>query len=246
MTNRAISLIPPDASKFNSEPICVFSKCGGIGNALHPEQYSHYKGEECPYFIRNLTAASKLPNRFSSDCIKPVQVLSLPTTARRRTSEIPPLLRSEGIRKIKTTKTLLKPLQNPPELANLPPKDVELYRRLQITTRHLLENSANLSILHNKWLQKVQPSKGVKVLAHTKNPLNWTISEVAAFVSQLPRCSELGEKFAENEIDGLAFLSLRQSDMEDRMGLSLGASIKIFNRIVYLRQECNAKYIKYG
>lgn len=235
-----------DASKFDSKKICVFAQCGGIGNAVLPEQYLHYKNEECPYHIKNLSAVQKIPNRFSPDYIKPTQILSLPTTVRRQVSEVSPLLRSEGVLKRNSSATILKPLQNPAELANMSPKDVELYRRLQVTTRHLLENSANISILHRNWLEKLQPLRPVQILVHKKNPLHWTIDEVAQFVSELPNCPTVGDAFIKHEIDGLAFLSLRQNDIEKRMGLSLGTSIKIFNRIVYLRQECNAKYIRYG
>lgn len=153
------------------------------------------------------------------------------------------LLRSEGVKRDKLSS--LKTFLNPPELASMSPKDVALYRRLQVATRHLIDNSANLSILHDQWLEKLQPIASVQIQASIKNPLNWSVAEVADFVSQLPKCTQLGDIFVEHEIDGLAFLSLRQSDMTKRMGMSLGAAIKVFNRIVLLREECNAKYIQY-
>lgn len=71
------------------------------------------------------------------------------------------------------------------------------------------------------------------------------MEEVANFVAQLPNSTDLARVFVDHEIDGLAFLALRQNDMTNYMGLSLGAAIKVFNRIVWLRGECNAKYIKY-
>lgn len=82
-------------------------------------------------------------------------------------------------------------------------------------------------------------------MAAAKNPLNWTKEEVAQFVSQLPNCSTLGSVFIGNDIDGFAFLALRKRDMIDVMGLSTGAAIKVFNRIVLLREECNTHYIRY-
>lgn len=140
----------------------------------------------------------------------------------------------------------LHPLLNPTELANMSPKDVEMFRRLQVSTKFLLENSEALSQQHNKWLDKIQPMTSVKIAASAKNPLNWTAEEVSTFVSNLPNCSALGSTFAEHEIDGLAFLSLRQNDLTNIMGLSLGSAIKIFNRIIYLREECNTHYIHYN
>lgn len=170
------------------------------------------------------------------------------TTSREQTSDASSLLKKEGIQTVEiiSKNRSFKPMLNPPELLNMPPRDVEMYRRLQVTTSHLLVNSANLSILHNKWLDKLRPLKHVIDLCNNKNPLNWTIKEVADFVVRLPNCSKLGKIFTAHEIDGLAFLSLRQSDMTQRMGLNLGASIKIFNRILFLREECNAKYIRYA
>lgn len=84
-----------------------------------------------------------------------------------------------------------------------------------------------------------------QIIAAAKNPLNWTKEEVAKFVSQLPNCSTLGSIFIENDIDGFAFLALRKCDMIDVMGLSTGAAIKVFNRIMLLREECNTHYIRY-
>lgn len=139
----------------------------------------------------------------------------------------------------------LQPLLNPTELANMLPKDVEMFRRLQVSTKFLLENVDALSQQHNKWLSQIKPLTNVKTSASLKNPLNWTTEEVSTFVSNLPNCSMLGQTFVEHEIDGLAFLSLRQADLIDIMGLSLGSAIKIFNRIIYLREECNTHYIQY-
>lgn len=144
-----------------------------------------------------------------------------------------------------TNQQSLQPVLTPPELTLMSAKDLEMYRRLQASAKHILEHSANLSMLHDQWLDKLQPLRPVQLSAAHKNPLNWSVIEVADFVSQLPHCSFLGDVFIEHEIDGVAFLSLRQNDMVKLMGLSLGSAIKVFNRIVFLREECNANYIQY-
>lgn len=187
-----------------------------------------------------------MPNRLSPACLKRARVPETAAATREPQAEPSPLIRKEGVPPKTNTTPLLRVLLDPPELQTMKPNEAQLYRRLQVATRHLLSNSANLSILHDKWLEKLQPLKPVQVLADRKNPLNWTIREVADFVSKLPNCLPLGRVFVDHEIDGLAFLSLRQSDMTNRMGLSLGAAIKVFNRIVLLREECNVKYIKYN
>lgn len=126
------------------------------------------------------------------------------------------------------------------------PQEVEMYRRLQVNSRQLLENTGNLSILRDKWLEKVQPVKPIEISDNMKNPLNWTIEEVTKFVSRIPNCSQIDAIFAEHEIDGLAFLQLRKNDLMTRMGLSLGVAVKIFHHIQFLREECNAKFIQYN
>lgn len=143
------------------------------------------------------------------------------------------------------TQLSLQPLLNPAELAGMAPKDVEMFRRLQVSTSFLLSNAQKLSKEHNKWLNRIEPLKKAQISAARKNPLNWTIDEVVEFVTSLPNCSMVGTIFREHEIDGLAFLALRQNDMIDIMGLSLGSAIKIFNRIIWLREDCNAHYIRY-
>lgn len=184
-----------------------------------------------------------MPNRLGPGAIKPPSYLAA-SSKEQRSANIPDLLRTEGIR-TNTESTAFKTLKNPPELADMTPQEVEMYRRLQVNTRHLLENTGSMSILRNKWLEKIQPVKPVELSDNMKNPLNWTIEEVAKFVSRIPNCANVDTIFAEHEIDGLAFLQLRQSDLTKRMGLSLGTAIKVSHRILFLREECNAKFIQY-
>lgn len=140
----------------------------------------------------------------------------------------------------------LQPALNPIELATMSPKRVQAFRRLQVSARHLIKNFDHLNQLRDHWINKIEPVQPVELSASLKNPLNWSVGEVASFVSQLPNCSMIGQTFIQHDIDGIAFLSLRRSDMVDIMGLSLGTAIKVFNRILFLREECNAHYIKYA
>lgn len=124
-------------------------------------------------------------------------------------------------------------------------KDVELFRRLQVSAAFLLENKKTLSDLRDKWIDRIQPSKTFKLWAIEENPLHWSMDKVAKFVGGIPNCSDWAPAFIDNEIDGWAFLALQQNDLMQNMGISLGAAIKIYNRIIGLREECNAHYIKY-
>lgn len=220
---------------------CGIIGCRGIGNAKKLEVGTHKTLSECPYEIRNwqLDVRNLRPNRIErknrTASINNSFNIGAPA-CRTRISHNPV---------IQNTHVSLQTLFNPTELATMRPKDIEMYRRLQVSTKFLLDNIENLSKLRNQWLEKLQPLKFIQLSAATKNPLNWSIDEVSNFVSQLPNCSMLGTIFVEHEIDGMAFLSLRQNDMINKMGLSLGSAIKVFNRIIYLREDCNTHYIKY-
>lgn len=140
----------------------------------------------------------------------------------------------------------LQPLLNPIELVSMSSRDVQMFRRLQVSANFLLGNRNKLTELHDQWFDRIKPLKSIQISSSAKNPLNWSCDEVVKFVSQINNCSTIATIFAEHEIDGLAFLQLRQNDMIDIMGLSLGSAIKISNHIVALQEECNTNYIQYG
>lgn len=217
---------------------CGIRGCRGIGNAQYPERRSHKTLEECPYDLANWQSDDR-KNRVNRIDRKTKIVNSSfnvgagPCRTRVTTN---PALEKPSVS--------LEPLLNPTELATLSAKDIEMVRRLQVSMNFLLQNRRSLEKLHEEWSERM-PMRIVQISAAEKNPLNWSIDEVTSFVSQLPNCSLLAPAFVEHEIDGLAFLALRQNDMVDRMGLSEGAAIKIFNRILALREECNVHYIKY-
>lgn len=213
--------------------------CRGIGNGKRPDATSHKTLEECPYEENNW--ANTMENEIRANRVDRKHktfntAFNIGAGPSRKVSVNP------AFEKVQVS---LQPTLNPAELAAMSSKDVEIFRRLQVSASFLLENRKALSELRDQWMDRLKPLRPIQVLASLKNPLNWSKEEVAKFVSQLPNCSTLGPIFMENDIDGLAFLSLRQSDMIDIMGLSTGAAIKVFNRIMLLREECNAHYIRY-
>lgn len=217
---------------------CGTPGCRGIGNGKRPDINTHTTLEECPYEKSNWTADenSLRPNRVDRKHKAINSAFNIGAGPSRKISVNPAFEKVQ----VSLQKTL-----NPAELAAMSSKDVEIFRRLQVSAQFLLENRKALSELRDQWIDRVKPLRPVQVLAAAKNPLNWSKEEVATFVSELPNCSMLGTTFLENDIDGLAFLSLRQSDMTDIMGLTIGSAIKVFNRIVLLREECNTHYIRY-
>lgn len=210
--------------------------CRGIGNGKRPDVCTHSTLEECPYEDKNWSAVNSRPNRVDRKHKAINRGFNVGAGPSRKVSVNPAFEKVQ----VSLQKTL-----NPAELASMSSKDVEIFRRLQVSANFLLENRKTLSDLHDKWIDRLQPLRPVQVLAAAKNPLNWSKEQVASFVSQLPNCASIGPKFIEHDIDGVGFLSLRQSDMVDIMELSMGAAIKVFNRIMLLREECNTQYIRY-
>lgn len=220
---------------FGLKSKCV-QGCRGMGNSKNPNKFNHASIDECPYEDKHFQNQSKLlPNRLER---KP-RINTAINNGVRYVSRQKQFMNQEN------AQLSLSPALNPVELATLAPKDVELYRRLQVSSNFLMDNLSSMSEVHQRWMQNLEPSKSMKISIAAENPLKWSVEKVAEFVSDLPNCSGIGAIFVEHEIDGLALLSLRQDDMINVMGLSLGVAIKIFNRICFLREECNAKYIQY-
>lgn len=212
--------------------------CRGIGNAKRYELSTHSTLEECPYEWNNWSNVDSdvRPNRIDRKHKSFNSSFNIGAGPSRKPSVNP------AFEKVQVS---LQPTLNPAELAAMSSKDVEIFRRLQVSANFLLENRKVLSELRDQWIERMKPLQQVQIVAAAKNPMNWTKDEVAKFVSQLPNCFNLGSVFIENDIDGFAFLALRTRDMIDMMGLSTGAAIKVFNRIMLLREECNTHYIRY-
>ncbi|XP_070556863.1 lethal(3)malignant brain tumor-like protein 4 isoform X2 [Ptychodera flava] len=65
----------------------------------------------------------------------------------------------------------------------------------------------------------------------------WTTEQVSEFVGKLPGCNEHAKKFAEEQIDGEAFLLLTQTDIVKIMSIKLGPALKIYNAILILKSS---------
>jgi hypothetical protein len=75
------------------------------------------------------------------------------------------------------------------------------------------------------------------------NPIEWDIETVASFVRKIADEVTVA-KFQEQEIDGIAFVALCQDDLVNLLDIKIGSAIKIYNRILYLREEIVQKFIK--
>lgn len=78
----------------------------------------------------------------------------------------------------------------------------------------------------------------------TENPLHWSVDDVCIFIAKF--CDEeTAAKFFAQKIDGEALLSCQQKDLIDLMSIKLGPAIKIYNRILHLRQEVMTKFLEF-
>ncbi|XP_062449900.1 lethal(3)malignant brain tumor-like protein 3 isoform X3 [Rhea pennata] len=68
-----------------------------------------------------------------------------------------------------------------------------------------------------------------------KQVAKWTVEEVASFVQRLPGCKEQATVFREEQIDGVAFLLLNQTDIVKILGIKLGPALKIYNAILMIK-----------
>ncbi|CAL1285757.1 unnamed protein product [Larinioides sclopetarius] len=65
----------------------------------------------------------------------------------------------------------------------------------------------------------------------------WSINQVAKFVSSLRGCEDLGKVFREQLIDGEALLEMTQADLINILKLKLGPAVKIFSSIQSFNQS---------
>lgn len=64
----------------------------------------------------------------------------------------------------------------------------------------------------------------------------WTPHQVADFVAKIPGCKVWAAQFERELIDGAAFATLTKDDLESYLGLKMGPAVKIYNRILKMRE----------
>lgn len=79
---------------------------------------------------------------------------------------------------------------------------------------------------------------------YTENPMKWSTFHVCGFVAKITDDNGVIAKFQEQQIDGAALVSLCQDDLTSMMDIKLGTAIKIYNRILHLREEVVLKFMK--
>lgn len=117
--------------------------------------------------------------------------------------------------------------------------------KIRINEDFLRGYGPQLNYSYKLWQENSKVLNRASVIADdlSENPLKWNIDDVVTFMLKL--CDdETAAKFYAQQIDGEALLSLCQNDLVAHMNIKLGPSIKIYNRIMHLRQEVVTKFIK--
>lgn len=129
-----------------------------------------------------------------------------------------------------------KPKPNPPEEAPTA-REIELAKRFNVSQRFLSEYGPRLIQSHELWTKNSKILRNSKNDVLDRNPLVWSVEEVAEYISYIPGCENSCKIFRENAIDGSAFLCLTKDDIENIMKVKVGPSIKIISEIIHLREE---------
>uniref|UniRef100_A0A8C3Y9Q6 SAM domain-containing protein n=4 Tax=Catharus TaxID=9184 RepID=A0A8C3Y9Q6_CATUS len=88
--------------------------------------------------------------------------------------------------------------------------------------------------LHLFWEQHCRLLPEVSGLT-AKQVAKWTVEEVVSFIQHLPGCKEQASVFREEQIDGEAFLLLKQNDIVKILSIKLGPALKIYNAILMFK-----------
>lgn len=140
------------------------------------------------------------------------------------------------------------------------PKKVKLNNKLSKKFHHLPTNnqtSNNIIKLNEEQIQEsiyqtshkssfdlpIYVNYNKKILPQLEEYTNrindikkWSSKDVSKFVLKLTKCTISSDVFINENIDGEAFLLLKQSDLIEILKLKLGPSLKIFNSILTFRE----------
>jgi SAM domain (Sterile alpha motif) len=228
--------------------------------------------DECPYEIKNWTKTTKKMDRLKSKPILHKSHRSAqrapsdssnsgdsPPLARKRVHQIFPF---EGnlvelpdhpdqkrIRRISTAEFDLDGdrkdfdvnINEPEKMAN------ETASRLEVSKKYLADYGPRLVEAHDLWTAN---SKMFDIIFDeirgllAKNPVEWSVEEVVTYIGKLPSCAEAAVKFEEESVDGAALLCLTQDDLMKFFEVKLGPAIKIYNRIIALREHINVYFVE--
>jgi hypothetical protein len=265
---------PAGALKFLENSLCSMNGCRGIGNGLYIDRYFHDNPKECPYNIdnwkrlieqkensrmdykpyvrRNKSSAVANENRsllLQQNKYKKekqeVEIKEEPTVQNNEDDTAS----SENVRVTKKRAKKRKIVQSivPEEKEEIVDEDEgERNVKIRVIQHFLEEYGPQMNYAYNLW------TKNSKILDRamitdedlSENPIKWNVDDVCTFLVKF--CDEeTAAKFYAQKIDGEALLGLCQKDLVTLMDIKIGPAIKIYNRILWLRQEVMTKFTEF-
>lgn len=118
-------------------------------------------------------------------------------------------------------------------------------KKIKISKAFLEDYGPQLNYSYNLWKKNSKVLDRVSIEnVSTVNPIEWSPKNVSTFVKSITGDEILASKFLEQEIDGAAFICITKDDLVELMGTKLGVAIKIYNRILHLREEVMLNFMK--
>jgi lethal(3)malignant brain tumor-like protein len=251
---------------------CGIIGCRGISNTKHVTQNGHNCLDECPYEIKNWTKTSRKVDRLKSKPIlhKSYRPTIRAPSESSNSGDSPPLIRKR-IHHIQPFEGNLVEIPDHPDqkrIRRISNADFELdgdrkdfvltigepekttdetARRLVVSKDYLADYGPRLVEAHNLWTAN---SKMFDIIYDenrgllAKNPVEWSVEEVVTYIGKLPSCAEAAVKFEEESVDGASLLCLTQDDLIKFFEVKLGPAIKIYNRIIALREHINVHFLE--
>lgn len=209
----------------SADSCTVIPQCRGVGNYLHKGRVTHKLPEECPYSQKNWGAKLNIETVID----KPKEPLSRSRGRPPQNGTSASNSRSESV---SSESASVSSVKNPIPIVKIEDdedKDLSL-NLVRLTRNEQLKHAAELLEKHGKNLPQIEKNQ--------QNIYDWTVEQVVTFITKIPGLnSSISEKLMEEKIDGSALICFTKDDLVNELGLKLGPAMKVYNRILVMRQE---------
>lgn len=251
-TNHPIEF-PPDHRPPSIKSTCEIPYCLGKGNAKFYSNRNHTKLQECPYRTNNWLQEDRKKLR-----ITPEQIVITshhrppPLPAPPVQPEVPPLkkVKKEPVETAPAAPPVRPAIPSPQLIVPQPERpnpSIGLDPLIKIALPVLADFGPRLKQSYKLWKtsSRILDKCTEGLSEYDRNPLRWSVEEVACYVERFPGCVNVGNQIRNEQVDGSAFLSLTQDDLVKYLDVKLGPAIKLYNRIIHLRQEVERRFLKF-
>jgi len=142
---------------------------------------------------------------------------------------------------------IVQPIVDPDEKEeNIDVDEGETKAKIRVIRHFLEEYGPQMNYAFNLWTKnsKILDKAMITDEDLSENPIKWNVDDVCTFLVKF--CDEeTAAKFYSHNIDGEALLGLCQKDLVTLMDIKIGPAIKIYNRILWLRQEVMTKFAEF-